>query len=299
MKKLLLFIPFIIMVVSGCITINVPANKTMSPTTTPDNKTTSSTTVPDIKKMPPTAYIDSIQPAKANAGEIISFNSHGTDTDGIIIGYEWRSSLDGILSTVANFKTSSLSVGTHNIYLRVIDNSNLWSAEANSTILVTMKVTKPVIESFVAYPSSIVRGGATELRWNVSGTGTVFIDNGIGQVTASGFKILYPSVNTVYTLTASNEGGSVVKAFSVTVQESVAVGNPVITFTAQHLGGNSWQLNWNVLYATQIVIEPDIGPVNATGSRVVIISSGQTKLYKLTATNDWGWAYWQVLLASP
>jgi hypothetical protein len=276
-KKLLRLIPFIIIVISGCINI----------------------TVPDNVNEPPTAYIDSIQPAKANAGGAIAFNCHGTDTDGTIIGYEWRSSLDGILSTAASFKSSSLSLGTHNIYLRVLDNRNLWSSNASSTVVIIPKEVKPIIESFVASPSSIVRGGAIELRWIVSGAKTISIDNGIGQVASSGSKMLYPSVNTVYMLTASNEGGSVVVTTSVTVQESASVGNPVITFTAQHLGGTSWQLNWNVLYATQIVIEPDIGPVNATGSRVVIVSSGQTKQYRLTARNDWGWAYWQVVLASP
>jgi hypothetical protein len=51
--------------------------------------------------------------------------------------------------------------------------------------------------------------------------------------------------------------------------------------------------------ATQIVIRPDIGPVNSTGNTVVTVPSGQTKLYRLEAVNDWGWAYWEVVMGSP
>ena len=277
MRKLLLSITFISILMSGCINITVPQSVNNAPT----------------------ACIDEILPVKANPGDSISFLGHGNDSDGTIIGYEWQSNLDGILNTAPNFKASTLSLGTHIIYLRVMDNRNLWSAQATSTVIIIPKVVKPIIESFVAVPNSIVRGGSLELRWSVSGAKMVSIDNGIGQVTAISSIILFPQGNSIYTLTASNEGGSVTATTSITVQESSSVGNPVITFTANHLGGTSWQLNWNVLYATKIAIDPDIGLVNPVGSRVVTVSSGQTKLFRLTATNDWGWAYRQVLLASP
>jgi hypothetical protein len=32
---------------------------------------------------------------------------------------------------------------------------------------------------------------------------------------------------------------------------------------------------------------------------VVTVPSGQTKLYRLEAVNDWGWAYWEIVMASP
>lgn len=256
----------------------------------------------DIQKttnQPPIAYIDSVKPAPAYLGDTVTFTGHGIDTDGAIIGYEWRSSLSGALSTVASFTTTSLPVGTHIIYLRVIDNGSLWSAEASTNIKVSPKVARPIIESFTATPGSIVRGGSSELRWSVSGARTVSIDNGIGQVAATGSRMLYPAASATYTLAASNDGGSVTATASVTVQESAVVGNPVIDFTANHLGGTSWRLNWNVLYATQVIIEPDIGPVNPTGNTIVAVPSGQRKTYRLTATNNWGWAYWQVMVMSP
>ena len=253
----------------------------------------------DAQSAPPVAYIDAILPATVSSGEPVTFSGHGTDADGTIVGYEWRSSLSGVLSTVAQFTTSSLSAGTHTIYFRVRDNQNLWSVEVSGSVEVTPKVAKPVINKFTAIPDSIVRGGSTELSWSVTGAKAIHIDNGVGSVTGVGSKMMYPSASTAYTLTASNEGGSVAATASVAVQEPAAAGNPVITFTANHLGGTSWQLNWNVLNATQIIIEPDIGPVSSTGNTVVTVPSGQTKMYTLKAVNNWGWAYWQVVLGSP
>lgn len=170
--------------------------------------------------------------------------------------------------------------------------------EKNSTVTIKQKIALPVIESFVAVPGTIVRGGAVELQWNVSGADTVTINNGIGNVVAKGSIIQYPQTNTSYTLTAVNEGGSVIASTSVAVTASEQVGNPVINFTADYLGGNSWKLTWNVLYATDIKITPDIGTVGPTGSTVVTVPSGTTT-YRLNATNNWGWAYWDVTLVSP
>jgi len=247
----------------------------------------------------PVAVIDGIMPSTAASGDPVTFNGHGTDVDGSIISYEWRSSLSGTLGTEASFTISSLTAGTHTIYFKVLDSQNLWSEEVSSTVTITAEIAKPVIALFVAYPDNITPGGSIELQWNVTDADTVTIDNGIGEVVAVGSRTLYPAVDTVYTLTASNEGGSDTATASVTVQGTIIVGNPIVEFTATYLGGNSWQLNWNVSNATEIVIEPEIGPVDPTGSTVVTVPSGQTKQYRLTATNDWGWAYHDVIMMSP
>ena len=245
----------------------------------------------------PVAVIDAIPPATVMAGTPLTFTGHGTDTDGAIIGYEWRSSLDGPLSTVASFTTSSLFVGTHTISFKVLDNGNSWSPVESTVINVIPKVTKPVINSFTAAPSAIIRGNASLLSWNVTGAKTVFIDNGIGTVSPSDTKTVYPAANTVYTLTATNEAGSVTAVASVEVTITPATGNPIINFTAQHLGGNSWQLNWNVINANKVVIEPVVGTVGRNGSIIVTVTGKQT--FRLTATNDWGWAWWDVTVVSP
>ena len=165
--------------------------------------------------------------------------------------------------------------------------------------------TPSVIREFSSTPSTINSGGTSTLLWNVTGATSVSIDQGIGQVDVVGTRVVSPAKSTVYTINATNSAGTVIRSSAIIIvsvpapPSQTTASNPVINFTASHRGGTSWQLNWNVSNATQIVIQPDIGPVNPTGSIVVTVPSGQTKMYRLEAVNDWGWAYWQVVMASP
>jgi len=165
--------------------------------------------------------------------------------------------------------------------------------------------TPPIIIAFSSNPSTINAGGTSTLLWNVTGAASVSIDQGIGQVDAAGTRVVSPATSTVYTISATNSSGTVIRSSAIIIVSTPApppqttTSNPAISFTASHLGGTSWQLNWNVSNATQIVIQPDIGPVNPTGSTVVTVPSGQTKLYRLEAVNDWGWAYWEIVMGSP
>ena len=60
-------------------------------------------------------------------GEDIYFVGSGSDPDGTIEGYQWRSSRDGILSSSDEFYSDSLSIGIHTIYFKVKDNASVWS----------------------------------------------------------------------------------------------------------------------------------------------------------------------------
>jgi len=98
---------------------------------------TSITTTQSPPSQPPTAYIDSISPDPAIKGQTVFFSGHGYDSDGSIVAYEWRSSIDGFLSSLNSFSTSALSVGTHTIYFKVKDDKGLWSEESPSTLEIT------------------------------------------------------------------------------------------------------------------------------------------------------------------
>lgn len=74
-----------------------------------------------------------------------------------------------------------------------------------------------VIHSFTAEPSTIVRGEASTLRWDVANATEVSIDGGIGTVPARGSRQVYPTSNTTYRMTAKGEGGDAVAAVSVSV----------------------------------------------------------------------------------
>ncbi|MEM2388529.1 MAG: Ig-like domain-containing protein, partial [Candidatus Thermoplasmatota archaeon] len=58
---------------------------------------------PPPSNNPPIAYIDSISPNPANYGQAVNFVGHGSDSDGTIVEYNWRSSIDGFLSNQASF----------------------------------------------------------------------------------------------------------------------------------------------------------------------------------------------------
>ena len=87
----------------------------------------------------PVASIDSITPNPAHEGAQVNFTGSGTDSDGDIIGYQWRSTLDGNLSSNVSFSNSSLSYGNHSIYFRVQDNESLWSEEVLAYLYVNAK----------------------------------------------------------------------------------------------------------------------------------------------------------------
>ena len=100
------------------------------------------------ENIPPTAYIDSISPNPAYEGETVHLVGHGTDPDGSIIGYNWRSDIYGQLSTAHSYGTNGLSVGIHTIYFKVKDDNNEWSAEVESQLeimpVITWTIFKPL-----------------------------------------------------------------------------------------------------------------------------------------------------------
>ncbi len=165
----------------------------------------------------------------------------------------------------------------------------------------------PVIIEFSNSPSTVSAGGTSTLMWNVTGARSVSIDQGIGQVDPAGTRLVSPNKSTVYTINAINSAGTVIRTSAIIFVTSPVIppqppntgSYPNISFTASSLGGTSWQLNWDVSNATLINIQPDLGPVGAKSGAVVTVPSGQTKMYKLEAVNDYGYAYRQVVLATP
>ncbi len=95
----------------------------------------------DFTSFAPLAQIDQINPGSIILGDALSFKGSGTDMDGTIASYSWRSSLQGALNNQAEFSTNSLVLGTHTIYFRVQDNSGIWSTEVSEVVYVGSSVT--------------------------------------------------------------------------------------------------------------------------------------------------------------
>ncbi len=266
MKKLVFSALWLVMLAAGC--------TTESPLiTTPSNQ-------------PPIAHIDSISPTEFFVGDTVMFAGHGTDSDGTVTAYQWQSSLDGDLSVMPSFETSTLSEGEHSIYFRVQDNEGAWSEGVQSVVVAKKTVPPPVIDFFHATPVRIGLGGSTNLSWYVSEATTVHINQGIGNVALTGNREVSPTISTSYTLTATNESSSTSSTATVIVVPQ-KVGLPVINSFAADPGtitaGNSALLTWNVSNAEFITIEPGIGTIDPIGN--ISISPDITTTYTITAYN--------------
>ena len=75
---------------------------------------------------------------------------------------------------------------------------------------------------FSASSTTIQQGQATTLQWQTANASDVSIDNGIGQVSASGQKDVSPTGNTTYQLTAKGPGGMQQRSISITVEPKTA-----------------------------------------------------------------------------
>ena len=100
----------------------------------------------------PIVTIHTIYPHPATQGQdIVTFRGSAVDNDedgASITQYVWRSDLDGILSTQAEFAkpASELSVGTHTIYFKARDDEGEWSEEISSILAINQAVAPPAAE---------------------------------------------------------------------------------------------------------------------------------------------------------
>jgi hypothetical protein len=143
----------------------------------------------------------------------------------------------------------------------------------------------PSIATFEAAPAVITAGQSTTLVWNVSGTTSISIDQGLGTVQPAGSQIVYPTATTVYTLTASNIAGTATRSIAVTVNPAPVVINFDVN-PAVITSGASAALIWTVTGANTASIDEGIGSVSLTGNKLVDPTS--TTTYTLTASGPGG-----------
>ena len=162
-------------------------------------------------KLAPLAYIDSVSSPQAYTGETIKFSGHAISSNGQIVGYNWRSSVNGNISQLASFETDTLTAGQHTIWFKAQDSYGNWSDEVgtNVTILIPGGPEKMSIRVFTATPPEIMDGNWSTLTWDVTGYGTVRIDPDIGDVSMSGSRSVQPRKDTIYTIYAQNAEGTI------------------------------------------------------------------------------------------
>ena len=132
----------------------------------------------------------------------------------------------------------------------------------------------PAIILFSATPPEINLGQSTNLKWSIKDATSVTIDQGIGEIAATGSIELSPAKTIAYTLTATNAGGTVSK--SVVIYVSVPPPPPPDTTPP---------VIKNVLASSETETSAVITwTTNEPGSSQV--EYGKTTEYGLTATSD-------------
>jgi len=120
------------------------------------------------------------------------------------------------------------------------------------------------IATFRAEPAEIEAGGKATLSWEVSGTMTAEIDQGIGQVPAAGEVDVRPSQTTTYTLAAGTRRATA----TVAVKDAPIPGHATIArFEASDYNVPVYQkveVSWLVLEAESVTL--DGKPVGSEGS---------------------------------
>lgn len=75
---------------------------------------------------------------------------------------------------------------------------------------------KPTISFFTAEPTTVSSGQPSSLRWSVTDATNIQIE-GIGQVSPTGARAVYPTATTTYRMTATGAGGSTDATATVSV----------------------------------------------------------------------------------
>jgi RHS repeat-associated protein len=145
---------------------------------------------------------------------------------------------------------------------------------------------KPPAVTVTAAPTSITQGESSTLTWSSTNAESVIIDNGIGQVNASGSLAVSPSATTTYMITATNAAGSVTDTATISV-----IPPPIVDITADPVSiilGAGATLSWTSTDADTVSIDNGIGQVPPSGS--LAVSPTATTTYTITASNASGTA---------
>ena len=184
---------------------------------------------------PPTAIIDSVSPNPATEGQTVYFSGHGTD-DGTIVDWEWKSNINGVLSSSDVFNSAVLSKGTHTISFRVKDNDGVWSsAPATATLIVNsqngQQNQKPTAQIVAISPNPATHGDPV-----------YFHGIGIGD-------------STIVAYNWSSDIDGFLSRSSTFTKSDLSVGTHIISFKVKDS-----MIIWSYEVSTSLVINPGSSP---------------------------------------
>ena len=153
-------------------------------------------------------------------------------------------------------------------------------------VTVEVRAGLPTI-SLQADPSTILPGASSTLRWNTTSITTLSLDHGIGTLTpGTGTVVVHPAATTLYTATATGDGGTVTANATVTVASSSDLAVSLTASNTTVPSGGTTTLQWSSQNASSVSISPTPGAVNLSGS--VAVMPAATTTYTATATSAGG-----------
>lgn len=133
------------------------------------------------------------------------------DAVGNTVGLHSSGGIGQFGETVVGTFTADATTQTLNLAINT-GNTHITAYQIRSAIAL------PVIESFTVTPVQIASGETTTLSWQISNADSARIDAGVGPINATtGRTTVSPTTTTTYTLSASNEGGTVTAQLSIGV----------------------------------------------------------------------------------
>jgi hypothetical protein len=168
--------------------------------------------------------------------------------------------------------------------------SNAFGQDTCNVAVQVTPGTAPRIIRFSAGPISIPSGGTSTLVWQVENATTVSISPAVGTVGLVGTQDVKPTQTTSYTLTASNNFGTVTAQATVTITAPPPPVNPTITsFTANPptspSPGSPVVLTCLAQNANRVTVS-GVGDVDANGN--ITVNPQTSTTYTCVATSSSG-----------
>jgi RHS repeat-associated protein len=252
---------------SGSVSVVPSATSTYTLTATGQGGTITSQTTVNVTYPVPTVTLG-VSPESILLGGSSSLSWSSTNATTV--------SIEPGLGTVSLSGSASVSPATSTSYTVMATGPG-----GTATAQVTVTVTYPApTASIVAAPTSVLLGTASTLTWTTTGAQICSIDHGIGAVPCNSSQAVIPDAMTTYTLTAIGPGGT---ATAITVVEVAPAGihADMSVASVDIAVGETTTLSWSTNAASDVIIEPGIGRVAASGTRE--ISPTATQRYVLTA----------------
>ncbi|MCI5208646.1 MAG: hypothetical protein D3910_07595, partial [Candidatus Electrothrix sp. ATG2] len=231
----------------------------------------------------------------ADWGSPYTYQVQATDPDNDFLTYSLIEAPDGMVidpdTGMIEWTPSGTQSGRYYFFVKVEDGR---CGEETKKFYIDVR-SQPTINFSVDPCSGINPGGDITLTWETTRAATVVIDQGIGEVAASGSRTIpSPEIPTLYTLTAFND-------VALKKQTTPTAPGRTFYFSPNRIHqGESTTLYWDSPCSTDRSIDHEIGEVPVSGSvKVTPITVGYSYYY-LTATNAGGSnRYWARVYVYP